>query len=481
MTIKQYVNLPGVTTNQGTSVGLKVTPNPIANVAPGDRVEWWIDPVPGHANTDIAFLSVAQRAKLAQPENTGHTVAGSYLFENTLTVAPVGGDQYVVKTSRKGNRAQFLALETIETWRKLYYTIYYMGPESLRVFNALEPDYKAAFATSYIEFVRLGTVATLTVMASARVESAGGFPFMNGGPGAILSLKVGGAPATAGTLTNKPHHLAFLVCPNPFSTRRQARGPFVISAATGTTTLRFDVYDDPAGPLNWLPVARATWTGVGAVDVRANFTLNSHAPWNSRVSWDLRPVPGLTNWLATAGHNYTLNFTVVEREAFTGYSVGNFVVVGVTGPGRSDKAVKGTLVHETGHGCGQAVRSEPQYTLAGAATTILSNPMYYQGTTTPPTPAQDFGGQGPHCHTNATLVPSTPPRPPTGSGNIWVWPPGAAAPVPLANGLCTMYHAADPTNRNDGVFCPSCEPRLRRVNLDTASMTGNPRNWDYIG
>src|SRR5689334_2884595 len=95
-TIKQYVNLPAAATGvNGPVRQLRVTPCQVPNVAPGDRVDWWIEPDPG--NESLAFQSLTERTRLAHGAAPGVTVGAGHHFDNTLTFTHIGGDKYKVK------------------------------------------------------------------------------------------------------------------------------------------------------------------------------------------------------------------------------------------------------------------------------------------------------------------------------------------------------------------------------------------------
>src|SRR5689334_20017984 len=130
---KQYVNLPASAPNpeRGDTRRLQITPNTVPNVNPGDRVEWWIEPNPG--NTGIIYLSPANRPRLQFNETP--ITAASGKFENTITFPPSGGDKFIIKAAKAGDRANFLQTGEFETWRKIFYTVHYMGADAQNLFN----------------------------------------------------------------------------------------------------------------------------------------------------------------------------------------------------------------------------------------------------------------------------------------------------------------------------------------------------------
>ena len=98
MTIKQYVNLARDTANhQGRTVPLRV---PAKNVGTGiAQAEWWVEAT-GADNVDPKYLSSVRRASVRQQYSRNRRE----VFRNTLSLPHVGGDTYVVKCSKRGDR-----------------------------------------------------------------------------------------------------------------------------------------------------------------------------------------------------------------------------------------------------------------------------------------------------------------------------------------------------------------------------------------
>ncbi|CAM2010074.1 hypothetical protein [Acanthopleuribacter pedis] len=452
--IKQYVNLPsGVTNIHGTTRTLKLRPNNIPNVGNGDRVEWWVEP--GWAtNTDEIYLSLTQRARMRNAETV---IAASGSFENEVILPHVGGDRWVVKAAKKGDRPNSVSTDIFETWRKVYYTVFYVGNNSLNFFNALENDFKDAFKPGYIELQNTTKTASLTVVA--RVDGtivrhpSVSFPFMGGPPNGVINLR----PTGTGTLTNKPYNVALLVAPDIFSTSPQPRTELGTRAVIGSTVYHHLLYTEVGNPTAWITQGQIRWPGQPWTNVIPRFTLPTNTNHNAVVRWDLNAVPGLTNHLATAANTFDMRYTVVREHLIMGYSIGNFCLVR-TRDGLTE--VLQTFTHEVGHGVQQAVQKESRWDTNGASLSDEHNPRWHTDV---------YGGRGPHCWKNAVLGPG---------------PPGLTSGQAYRYGgagqLCTMFYRGDANVEPKGKFCVShCEPRLKRVKLDTPAM--NAKIWNYFG
>ncbi|MFT5659287.1 MAG: hypothetical protein ACI9KN_002570 [Gammaproteobacteria bacterium] len=124
--------------------------------------------------------------------------------------------------------------------------------------------------------------------------------------------------------------------------------------------------------------------------------------------------------LLVDNHEIEVRVRTREQSEYLGHSIGNFCCMRINESGslaQSKTTVLQTLPHEVGHGCQQVIRRERIYNAVGAATGWDTNPMWH---------TDNFGGQGPHCATNAAKQPPTD----TTSGEIYGWNSGT---------LCTMF------------------------------------------
>jgi len=100
-----------------------------------------------------------------------------------------------------------------------------------------------------------------------------------------------------------------------------------------------------------------------------------------------------------------------------------------------DKAFNQAVSHEFGHGFALTPSDGKQ------TAPLTKHATYYYN---------DQGGQGPHCHTDATLVVDAS----TSSGKRW------------SGGTCIMYHQLSPSVCKQ-VFCAACEPHLKLKDMST--------------
>jgi hypothetical protein len=456
---KQYVNLPSVAANpeRGETRRLQITPNTVPNVNAGDRVEWWIEPNPG--NTDSIYLSPASRPRLQFNETP--ITAASGKFENTITFPPSGGDIFTIKAAKAGDRANFLQTGEFETWRKIFYTVHYMGADAQNLFNSLRGKFEDAFKDGFVELEQVQMVATATQMArvDATIQPMLGRPqlhFMRDPPNGIIGLR----PAGSGTLTDKPFHAALLVVPDIYSVKEEIFAMAGSRNVTGTTTFTFQLHTDPGNASAFVYRATASWPGRLAIDVKDKLSVVG-VPTRRRsvLSWDLTTVPGLTLHLAAAPANtFDLNATLVSESGVMGYSIFNFCIVR-TIDGSTD--VLQTFTHELGHGVGQAVQKESRWDGPGNALSDEHNPFWH---------TDPYGGRGPHCQTRAVLQ-AAPASEGLTTGQ-WYRYGGAGH-------LCTMFFSGESHVEPNGKFCENCVPRLKRYTLNSASMT--TRRWNYFG
>ena len=479
--IKQYVNLDAAavatTAVHGFRRTVRVPPNDRAAVRPTDRAEWWCVPV-GANNTDVRYLPANRRIRPSETVPsvtplTGTTSTGH--FETRITFPWVGGDQYEVKVCKQGDnrdpgRTRTLP-DTFETWRKLYYTVYYMGPDCYDFFMNVEASILDVFNRAYVELERVQMLPTATVISKVNTDSRD--RFINGRAGSVMNLRSRNVAGHAGTgrlpnhATTKPYHLATLILPDVYDTARRHHN-IRLNTADGQLTFGYMLFQAPGTtPLNLtqgVTQARIRWAGHAAwVNVRARMTLASitRDPARSVVNYDFRPVPGLTRHLAAAAGN-DMEFDVraiQERHNFVGYNIGNICVLetisGVT-------SALQTFTHEVGHAVNQAVRQERRWDATVGTTPIAAdvNPRWH---------TDNFGGQGPHCWHNARLR-TAPPLP---AGLTAVFEYGGPGR------LCTMFFRDDAQVDLDGRFCIHCEPRLKRQNLD--SQRQRNAGWNLYG
>lgn len=417
--IKQYVNLPqDLDNNHGSRFNLEVETD---NLADEDvaRAEWWIEPV-GNDNQDDKYLSRRGRARLRWASSRNR----SDKFSNLLYLPHVGGDKYIVKCSKQGDRSSPVELEEIQTWRKLFYTVHYMNNECRDFFNALKARFEAAFVSGFIELENVGNLQTLVDEAYTRSTHSLNHLYRRRPP-----------------LENKPFHLRLVVLNDLYERENNQYVDTTTDAIYIHTT---DAGLDPSRPIRSVHAKRAdrrSWVSV---------TAHSSKTGDNQITVLLENHNSIKQALDD-GHDIDIRIRTREREGYLGHSIGNFCCVRINESGtlaQRRATVLQTLTHEVGHGCQQVIRRERIYNTAGNATGWENNPKWH---------TDNFGGQGPHCWTNAKTAASTS----TDSGQTYVWDSGT---------LCTMFFRDDSKVDNDGKFCSECEPRLNRVDLGARKM-----------
>ncbi len=464
--IKQYVNLPSSAAHpeRGNRRRLQVTPNTVPNVNPGDQVEWWIEPRPG--NTELMFVRPSQRPRLQSPDT--HLTAASGRFENTITLPQTGGDRFVVKVARLGDRANFLQTDEFQTWRKLYYTVFYMGNGVRSRFDALRADFEEAFKDGFVELEQVQMVAAATQMA--RVDAT---PRRRHGQPRFDFLRpiIGLSPYGHTRLAHKPFHVALLVVPNLYVLEEKILAMVGSRSVSGTTTLTYQLHTDPSNPLAFVRSATVRWRGHRAIDVSDKLsTPRMSRSRDSELIWALHTVPGLTHHLAAATTNtFTLDITLVSESTASSYASSNFCIVGANRASgefltRSPGEFLSSLTHEVGHTLGLTVREEARWDVPGNNwLSALPNTFWH---------SDPYGGTGDHCTTRARLA-SAPASEGLTTGQ-WYQYAGSGH-------LCTMFWSTDSHRDPQGRFCENCVPTLKRLNMDSASLSSAARDWNYFG
>jgi hypothetical protein len=421
---KQYVNLlKDAAKHHGAQVTLEVKASNLGPKKVGET-DWWVEPV-GGANTDPKYLGAGERTRLLL--NTVRNKNDA--FRNTLHLPHVGGDKYKVRCAKKGTRAGALECEQFQTWRKIYYTVHWMNPDCLRIFNRVKGRFQDAFKKAFIELEQAATHKTL--VDERRTLSSN----------ALFHLYRRSPP-----LANKPFHLRIVVLNDIFDVESGAYTETAVNQAVTTIQTDMPLSDAPGKP--WLQHARARieQTGVAFNNIRSLVKKVSETEIRVDVSRNVQLAQALKN-----GQTLRLEIETRERMHYLGHSIGNFCCVRINEAGtraQVQRTILQTFTHEVGHGFQQVVRRERLHDATGNATGWENNPTWH---------TDNFGGQGPHCSTNARLVVdrSTP------SGQTYEHAAGT---------LCTMFFRDDPQVDPAGHFCPNCLPRLKRANLGETQM-----------
>lgn len=427
--LKYYVNLPiDASKHHGNEVTLEATADGLTenDVA---LSEWWVEGKPN--NTDLKYLKRMERAR---PKRK-YVVNQKDKFRNTVSLPHVGGDEYIVKCSKKGDRSTAKVVEEIETWRKIFYTVHYMNNDCLTTFNAVKGKLETAFAEGFVEM----SVANIT---STKLDEA-----------ATLGDDVTSLYDATTPLKDKPFHLRIVVLNDIYDHKEREYSEKVNGASlTQHTFLTAETLSD-----------KPNTPGIKSVKVEIDgrkspiYITSSCTKVNSTtVMCDFSNHSAILTALKS-GKDITITLKTNERDPYLGFSLRNLCVV--TRYGQSREEILQTFTHEIGHGLQQVVKHETTYSADGAVQGSEDNPKWHYN---------EYGGQGPHCSTNAKLVADTrKPQHRTSSGKIYVHDSGT---------LCTMFFSGESHVDRDGKFCANCLPRLKRVKLSAAKMKA--RGWD---
>jgi hypothetical protein len=469
--IKQYVNfLPNNDIKEyGSLRTITVNPDQLQNVQPSDRIEFWAEPV-GEDNVPNSYIDPAQRPQFLPPFSPLLKYSNGPRFEALFLLPQVGGNEYRIKACKqvdKRDPKKTVTLDyTIKTWRKLYYTVYYMEDDCLNTFKKLKDRFEQAFAKVFIEFENIATIATPrkfdTFEADPRTLS-----FLNGTKKSVMDLRPAGP---WGKLDHKPFNLALLIVPDCYYTKlKYDTVENIRNISKNSYTLKdIKLYFNPADPLSFLASAVVKLPPNYYYNVRDKFKYVS----DNKVGWDLTSVPGLTTHLSNQANKFTIELVLVKMvDDFVGYNMSkqNFCII-------LEKYAKTygcdsflqTLTHEAGHALRQVVPSEKKWDEKTAdPLPDEKNPNWHN---------DDYGGIGDHCSTNAVLGNSKN----TASNKIYEYG------FKLGFGkrkLCTMFWDSDEHVDRDGNFCTNCNDRLRRCNYDSVNIGGTEAEplWNYFG
>jgi len=399
--------------------------------------EWWVEPGPD--NVDLKYLARNSRARLKKK----YSINKKDKFYNSLYLPHVGGDEYTVKCSKKDDRSNPLLVEKIETWRKVFYTVYCMGSKNSSLFGGVKGNFEEAFKECKVEM-------ELANKTSTKKDE----PYTN-------SKNVEKLYSRKKKLKNKPFHLRIVVLNSVYdiiksrykqdfsgvnTTKGYINTYYVLSTETKTHWY-VSSQARVAGSNNWISIKSISKKS-GDRQIEIDFSKNKTLQ------------KGLSD-----GKKIEVRYKVREFEDFLGFSHGNLCVVGTDDKGKSEAKIKETVLqtftHEVGHGLQQVIKDEDLFKPDGKRNGIEKNDKWH---------TDNYGGQGPHCKTNAKLVADTRTKEEgqTTSKKVYAHDSGI---------LCTMFYRDDGAVDKQGKFCESCKPRLIRTNLSIKKMNSNGWNW----
>ncbi len=428
--IRQYVNLDPSDDDEHHGPDLALTAD--ASQIGSDEIvrsEWWIDPLT--QNQDERYLSRRQRAHL----RLNYPVNEDQAFHNTVTLPHVGGDCYDVLCSKRHDRSQSHRFGTIETWRKLYFSVWLMNDECETQFDQTHSVIDAEMARSFIEFEEIARARTLVSEETTTYRDALRFLYQS--------------ESSPSVLEHKPFHLRIVFINHLFNPSHPThRGTASDSTLTQTTV-------DQLPATEWLASGRIKLNRPGEqwrTVTEASDLVSRTGDFTFQVD-----VSSLPEYWAEGEYDgswqYELHLNTLRNLA--GGNIGNLSIVSLNGGNGAYSVFQSSCVqlHEMGHSCGQVVRRERTYNASGGATGWESHPTWY---------TDNYGGMGNHCSHHAHLAPST------RTSSDQAYEPNSGATV------CVMYHRI--SDEHGTRFCPNCLSRLQRANLGRRAMIR--RGWN---
>jgi hypothetical protein len=456
MFIKQYVNLPyDCQKRHGNEVKYKA----LTSKGKGKkRLKWFLKPDPG--NTPEKYLAKDQRAHFKDEVTE---VDPNGWASNTLYLPHVGGDKYEVRICREQDDPETKSrlVEKIETWRKIFYTVHYVDEKCLNTYKKVKARMHDGFAPGFVELEEV-TVSKAFVEEDVTASDP--------------LRKMDYLYDTKTALTNKPFHVRTVfvkkACDLDHGLRTWRLKKDIdderMKVTRGgnqykyTATLR--ICDINTLVIDWFDKVKL----VPDKGEKVKYKKGPKPSWLSKkgpheIELDLSYFPALCERLENGGKvtvKVSYNSYIGEGKGCAGSCTGNRCFIGTVG--FSEECNLGTFVHEVGHALQQVVKEEQLYDDAGKALTgeNAADKNYTEdsnGVNQGPWHTNKQGGQGPHCAHNAKLDP------------IWVYDSSKGK-------LCTMYHKTPKDDQiTNGVFCPTCVPRLKRADLSKDNMI--KKNW----
>ncbi|MCB9398534.1 MAG: hypothetical protein H6510_12025 [Acidobacteria bacterium] len=428
--IRQYVNLDPDPDHPhyGDEIPLTADANQI-NADDSVRSEWWIE-AQGQ-NQPERFLSRAARAHFSEsyPRNQDHQ------FHNTLHLPHVGGDAYNCFCSKRDDRDNHHSFETIETWRKLYLSIWFMNDRCEQLFDSAFAMLRSEAERGFVELEEVNRFSTRTDEEQT--------VYHNG----LRHLYQDPNNAQASALEHTPFHMRVIVMNRLFNPATKPY-PGESQEVSHTQNTQYDLPET-----GWLASGRirlkkrgAQWRTVNEGDEIIERTgIRS-------FRCDLSSLPEYWEDSNFNGH-WQYEFVTHELNDLAGGNVGNLSLIctysGQTAVTAEQSATIQT--HEFGHACGQTVRRERTYNAHGGTQGWENHPTWYN---------DQYGGLGNHCSHNARLEPNAQ------SHQEYV-------PIPSMT-TCVMYHQLHVQQGRQ--YCANCLARLQRADLGRANMIA--RHWD---
>jgi hypothetical protein len=480
MPMKQYVNFDqaheDVLQHEGARVHLRVTRKlwtgfleSMFSSAETRRLEWVAVPDGGNIPTDIvcqdspaavevrrAYPIAVTKAAAPPAPVFGQTVTSEGLqgdFRNTVKLPHTGGDKFKVRAykldSDRARTETVVAVEEIETWRRIYYDFYCANDACEQLYARIKARLASYYEPAFIELVesRTGNIADAPVTLVPLGTLFSGKAALGHAPNhlrlglvdqwgkkvdATIDMLVrdtgaGNDKAAAATASRAADSGVW-----SFRARLQARSVFPMAGWNkGIKLVQQNEHD--AG---FTEIPRA----IDEVGEAFTFTRTAGDDVTITVASD-----SLNQVLTAAARPCRVEIKLGYNQLLGGSSGGTNIAItrlSLFDPDDTDEADNGILIaflHEIGHSIGMVDTASPKF--------------YFD----------NHGGRGPHCATAADRVPLNTdrwneiPRDETASGEVYL-------PNVAGVGQCVMYHSRW-TRMNASVFCAECVKVMRRMKI----------------
>ena len=418
---------------------------------------------PDGNNTDVKITGPAvQAAGLEHEKKKEERGTNKRFFTNSLRLPDIGGDKHTVVCTKvnptRANR-EILQVE-IETWRKLWFTIYWTDDSQLNVINDIVNTIKSAFGKAQIDFVHVPAQAKLnwahhlySITSSTNLQED-----------FVKAMHGGAWPA----LQRKPFHLQIVLVKSCVRLKQMTLKFKVmptVSAADGYklegTTLtvklpqemKFLLYDNLLAQVARVRPNYQFFNSIKAIkykpDTQPEVTIiptANNVKFINMLNFSVDTTGAIEQALKAGAVDFEFTVEVVD-DCIAGENKGNKIVIETHELKEGNLAIipKESIAHVIIHEIGHALDLVPD-----------SNAFW-----THKDQYRDHGGTGPHCKYNAALD----------LQNIYRYAGQGK--------MCIMYHQVHEQAGPD--FCENCLKYLKFTPLRLAKLNipGPLGGWTF--